>query len=106
MYAISTYLQPAYTEVDFGDTKLGSLQQELPPMFVTISGVARIVSRKMECSASDGLRPYPHWMYHIGEFEQYIDRTIKVFTSLYSHLLKAISQSVSSRDEFVRYSDS
>lgn len=91
--AISTYLQPAYTEVDFEDTKFGSLPNALPPMFVTISGTARIVSRKMESSSSDCLQPYPDWKYLNAEFEQYIasERATKVFASLYSNLLSDFS---------------
>ena len=82
MHAISTYRQPAYTDVDFTDTTFGSLIDALPRMFLTISGIVRIISRKMEKSESDGLRAFPHWMYHVGEFNQYIDGAIKVITFL------------------------
>jgi hypothetical protein len=78
MQATATYRQSAYTDVDFSDTTFGTLQDALPPMFLTISGMVRIVSRKMEKSESEGLRAFPHWMYHIGEFNQYIDGSIKV----------------------------
>ena len=37
----------------------------------------------MEKSESEGLRAYPHWMYHIGEFNQYMDGAIKVINFLY-----------------------
>jgi hypothetical protein len=82
MHAISTYRQPAYTDVDFTETIFGSLTGALPRMFLTISGITRIVSRKMEKSESEGLRAFPHWMYHVGEFNQYIDGAIKVIAFL------------------------
>lgn len=61
MHAISTYRQSIYTDANFADTTFGSLIDALPRMVLTISDIARIVSRKMEKSESEGLRTYPHW---------------------------------------------
>jgi len=71
MSAILVYKQSIYTEVDFTDTDLGSLTGALPQMFLTISGVARISSLKLQTSKSEALEQFPHWMYHVGEFIQW-----------------------------------
>jgi len=97
MHAISTYRQPVYTDVDFTETIFGSLTDALSRMFLTISGMTRIISRKMEKSESEGLRAFPHWMYHVGEFSQYIDGTIKVITFLKDVVLSPFESPLSQR---------
>jgi hypothetical protein len=74
MSAIVVYKQPIYTAVDFtSDTTLGSLTESLPQMFLTVSGVARISSHKLQQSKSEALEPFPNWKYHLGEFMQWFD---------------------------------
>lgn len=73
MSAIVVYKQPIYTAVDFTETTLGSLTEALPPMFLTVSGVARISSHKLQQSQSEALQPFPNWKYHLGEFTQWFD---------------------------------
>lgn len=67
------YKQPIYTAVDFTETTLSSLMEALPQMFLTVSGVARISSNKLQQSKSEGLQLFPNWKYHIGEFTQWMD---------------------------------
>jgi hypothetical protein len=71
MKAALVYKQPAYTEMDFTDTSLESVTGGLPRMFLTISGVARVSSFKLRKSSA--FEAYPHWMYHVGEFEQWLN---------------------------------
>lgn len=78
MNAILVYKQSVYTEMEFTDTILRSLTGALPQMFLTISGVARISSHKLEKSKSEGLQAFPHWMYYIGEFNQWVDGSTQV----------------------------
>jgi hypothetical protein len=78
MNAALVYKQPAYTEVDFADTSLESITGALPHMFLTISGVARVSSHKLESSKLESFQPYPQWMYHVGEFEQWLDGSNRV----------------------------
>ena len=78
MHAALVYKQPAYTEMDFTDTSLNSITGALPHMFLTISGVARVSSSKLEKSKSEGLQPYPQWMYHVADFEQWLDGSNRV----------------------------
>jgi hypothetical protein len=73
MSAIVVYKQPIYTAIDFTDTTLGSLTEALPQMFLTISGVVRISSKKLQQSQSQLFQPFPNWKYHVGEFTQWLD---------------------------------
>jgi hypothetical protein len=79
MSAVLVYKQPIYTEVDFTEMELGSATEALPHMFLTVSGVARIASQKLQQSKSEGLQPFPHWKYHVGEFTQWLDGQNHVF---------------------------
>jgi len=87
MNAILVYKQSVYTEMEFTDTILGSVTGALPPMFLTISGIARISNHKLEKSKSEGLREFPHWMYYVGEFNQWVDGSIQVLPLLRCVLL-------------------
>jgi hypothetical protein len=72
MSAIVVYKQPIYMAVNFTETTLGSLTEALPQMFLTVSGVARITSKRLQQSQSEALLPFPSWKYHLGEFTQWI----------------------------------
>ena len=70
MNAIFIYRQLLYTEIDFSNTILGSLQQALPKMFLTMIGMAKVTQG---ITASSALKDnFPSWKYFVGEFEQYI----------------------------------
>ena len=78
MSAVLVYRQAIYTEMDFTDTTFQSITGTLPWMFLNISGIIRISSRKLERSKSEGLQAFEHWMYHVGEFTQWIDGSTQV----------------------------
>jgi hypothetical protein len=80
MSAIVVYKQPIYAAVDFAETTLGSLIEALPQMFLTISGVARISSKKLQQSHSEVFQPFLNWKYHVGEFTQWINGKNQVYS--------------------------
>jgi hypothetical protein len=84
MSAVMAYKQCVYTEIDFNNTTLGSLTGALPQMFLTISGVAKVSSNRLEKSKSEGLHAFPNWKYHVVEFEQWINGNIQVYIASFS----------------------
>ena len=87
MSVTSTYRQEIYTEINFTGTRLESISQTLPKMYLTLIGSARILTGELKKSQSNLLAEYNNWQYFLAEFSQYIENAKQVRFEALSQML-------------------